>query len=338
MIIVLKPDATEEQKEKLKEKIKGLGFDIHESTGKERTIIGVIGGNVNILMELGIETYPGVERVIRVLKPYKLVSRDFHPEDTIIDVNGVKIGGGHFAVIAGPCSVESEKQIVEVAKAVKEAGAHMLRGGAFKPRTSPYSFRGLEKEGIRLLLLAKKETGLPIVTELMDPRDIDLFEEVDVIQIGTRNMQNYRLLTEVGKLDKPVILKRGYAATIEEWLLAAEYIASEGNNKIILCERGIRTYETATRNTMDISAIPLVKQLSHLPVISDPSHGTGRWDLVEPMALASVAAGADGLIIEVHNNPQEALSDGPQSLKPKRFRELMEKVRKIAPVVGSELV
>ena len=337
MIIVVKRDATPEQIEKLKEKIKSLGFDIHESQGQERTILGVIGGNVNILMELGIETYPGVERVIRVLKPYKIVSRDFHPENTVININGVKIGGGHFAVIAGPCSVESEEQIVEVAKAVKEAGAHMLRGGAFKPRTSPYSFRGLEKEGIRLLLLAKKETGLPIVTELMDPRDIDLFEDVDVIQIGTRNMQNYRLLTEVGKLNKPVILKRGYAATIEEWLLAAEYIASEGNTNIILCERGIRTYETATRNTMDISAIPLVKQLSHLPVIADPSHGTGRWDLVEPMALASVAAGADGLIIEVHNNPQEALSDGPQSLKPKRFKQLMDKIRQLAPIVNKQL-
>lgn len=337
MIIVVKKDATSEQIEKLKEKIESLGFDIHESKGQERTILGVIGGNVNILMELGIETYPGVERVIRVLKPYKIVSRDFHPEDKVIDINGVKIGGGHFAVIAGPCSVESEEQIVEVAKAVKDAGAHMLRGGAFKPRTSPYSFRGLEKEGIRLLLLAKKETGLPIVTELMDPRDIDLFEDVDVIQIGTRNMQNYRLLTEVGKLNKPVILKRGYAATIEEWLLAAEYIASEGNTNIILCERGIRTYETATRNTMDISAIPLIKQLSHLPVIADPSHGTGRWDLVDPMALASVAAGADGLIIEVHNNPQEALSDGPQSLKPKRFKQLMDKIRQLAPIVNKQL-
>ena len=337
MIIVLKPDITPEQKEKLKEKIRGLGFDIHESVGKERTIFGIIGGNVNILMELGIETYPGVEKVIRVLKPYKIVSRDFHPEDTVIEVGGVKIGGGHFAVIAGPCSVESEEQIVEVAKAVKEAGAHMLRGGAFKPRTSPYSFRGLEKEGIRLLLLAKKETGLPIVTELMDPRDIDLFEDVDVIQIGTRNMQNYRLLTEVGKLKKPVILKRGYAATIEEWLLAAEYIASEGNTQIILCERGIRTFETSTRNTMDISAIPLVKQLSHLPVIADPSHGTGRWDLVEPMALASMAAGADGLIIEVHNNPQEALSDGPQSLKPKRFKQLMEKIKALSAIVEKTL-
>ncbi len=337
MIIVLKKDITPEQKAKLKEKIKNLGFDIHESIGKERTIFGIIGGNVNILMELGIESYPGVERVIRVLKPYKLVSRDFHPEDTVIEVGGAKIGGGHFAVIAGPCSVESEEQIVEVAKAVKEAGAHMLRGGAFKPRTSPYSFRGLEKEGIRLLLLAKKETGLPIVTELMDPRDIDLFEDVDVIQIGTRNMQNYRLLTEVGKLKKPVILKRGYAATIEEWLLAAEYIASEGNNQIILCERGIRTYETLTRNTMDISSIPLIKQMSHLPVIADPSHGTGRWDLVEPMALASMAAGADGLIIEVHNNPQEALSDGPQSLKPRRFKQLMEKIRALSSIVDKKL-
>ncbi len=337
MIIVLKPDISQEQKEKLKEKIKSLGFDIHESIGKERTIFGIIGGNVNILMELGIESYPGVEKVIRVLKPYKIVSRDFHPEDTIIEIGNAKIGGGHFAVIAGPCSVESEEQIVQVAKAVKKAGAHMLRGGAFKPRTSPYSFRGLEKEGIRLLLLAKKETGLPIVTELMDPRDIDLFEDVDVIQIGTRNMQNYRLLTEVGKLKKPVILKRGYAATIEEWLLAAEYIASEGNTQIILCERGIRTYETSTRNTMDISAIPLIKQLSHLPVIADPSHGTGRWDLVEPMALASMAAGADGLIIEVHNNPQDALSDGPQSLKPQRFKQLMEKIRALSSIVEKKL-
>ncbi len=337
MILVLRKDATSEQIKKLKEKITGLGFKIHESTGEERTILGIIGGNVNILQELGIETYPGVEKVIRVLKPYKLVSRDFHPENTVIEINGVRVGGNNFTVIAGPCSVESEEQIIEVAKAVKKAGAHMLRGGAFKPRTSPYSFRGLEKEGIRLLLTAKKETGLPIVTELMDPRDIDLFEEMDVIQIGTRNMQNYRLLTEVGKLNKPVILKRGYAATIEEWLLAAEYIASEGNNKIILCERGVRTFETATRNTMDISAIPLVKELSHLPVIADPSHGTGRWDLVEPMALASLSAGADGLIIEVHNNPFEALSDGPQSLKPKKFGKLMEKIKQLAPLLGKEI-
>ena len=337
MIIVLRKEATETQINKLKEKIEGLGFQIHESKGEERTIFGIIGGNVNILQELGIETYPGVEKVIRVLKPYKIVSRDFHPEDTIIDVNGVKIGGKHFTVIAGPCSVESEEQIIEVAKAVKEAGAHLLRGGAFKPRTSPYSFKGLEKEGIRLLLAAKKATGLPIVTELMDPRDIDLFEEVDVIQIGTRNMQNYRLLTEVGKLNKPVILKRGYAATIEEWLLAAEYIASEGNNNVILCERGVRTFETATRNTMDISAIPLAKQLSHLPIFADPSHGTGRWDLVEPMALASLAAGASGLIIEVHNNPFEALSDGPQSLKPQKFKQLMEQMKQLAKVLGREI-
>ena len=337
MIIVLKSNATEKEKVKLIEKIKNLGFEINESTGESRTILGIIGGNVNILSELGIESYPGVEKVIRVLKPYKLVSREFHPEDSVIDVRGRKIGGNNFAVIAGPCSVESEEQIVKVAKAVKEAGAHFLRGGAFKPRTSPYSFKGLEKEGIRLLKIAREETGLPIVTELMDPRDIELFEDVDVIQIGARNMQNFRLLTEVGKFNKPVILKRGISATIEEWLLAAEYIAAGGTKEIILCERGIRTYETMTRNTFDISSIPLIKQLSHLPIISDPSHGTGRWDLVEPMAKASVAAGADGLIIEVHNNPQEALSDGPQSLKPQRFKKLMNDIRELSKLFNKKL-
>ena len=337
MIIVLKANASKEEKEKLLKKIKNLGFDINLSEGQERTIMGIIGGNVNILSELGIETYPGVEKVIRVLKPFKIVSREFHPEDTIIDIRGNKIGGNNLGVIAGPCSVESEEQIIKVAKAVKEAGAHFLRGGAFKPRTSPYAFDGLKKEGIRLLTLAREETGLPIVTELMDPRDIEFFDEVDVIQIGARNMQNFRLLTEVGKLKKPVILKRGISATIEEWLLAAEYIAAAGNKEIILCERGIRTYETMTRNTMDLSAIPLIKQLSHLPVISDPSHGTGRWDLVEPMAKASIAAGADGLIIEVHNNPQEALSDGAQSLKPQRFNKFMKELNKLVELFDKKI-
>jgi 3-deoxy-7-phosphoheptulonate synthase len=290
------------------------------------------------LADQTLESFPGVEKVLPILKPYKLVSRDFQSEDSVIEVDGQKIGGKRVHVMAGPCSVESREQVLETAIPVKQAGATFLRGGAFKPRTSPYAFQGLGEEGLNYLANARKVTGLPVITEVLDPRDLDLvYRYADILQIGARNMQNFKLLTEVGKLDKPVMLKRGMSATIQEFLLSAEYIASGGNRKIILCERGIRTYETETRNTMDLSAVPLLKQLSHLPVFVDPSHGTGRWDLVAPMALAGIAAGADGLLIEVHPRPELALSDGPQSLKPEKFAALMLQLRKVAQAVGREL-
>jgi 3-deoxy-7-phosphoheptulonate synthase len=279
-----------------------------------------------------------VEKVLPILKPYKLVSREFHPGGTIIEVNGHKIGGKRIHVMAGPCSVESQAQVLESAVPAKEAGATFLRGGAFKPRTSPYSFQGLGEEGLSFLARAREQTGLGIITEVLDPRDLDVVSRyADILQIGARNMQNFKLLTEVGKLGKPVMLKRGMSATIQEFLLSAEYIASEGNRKIILCERGIRTYETETRNTLDLSAVPVLKQLSHLPVFIDPSHGTGRWDLVAPMALAGIAAGADGLLIEVHSHPEMALSDGAQSLKPEKFAALMRDLKKVAAAVGREM-
>ena len=279
-----------------------------------------------------------VDKVMRVQEPFKRANRSFHPEDSVIDVSGVKIGGRKLAVIAGPCSVENEKQIVGVAKSVKLAGATLLRGGAFKPRTSPYSFQGLKEEGLDLLKVARKETGLPIVTEIMSARMLERFvEDVDLIQVGARNMQNFELLKELGRTNVPVLLKRGLSATIEEWLMAAEYIMAGGNDNVILCERGIRTFETYTRNTLDLSAIPAVKKLSHLPVIVDPSHAAGLWWMVEPMAKAAVAAGADGLIIEVHNDPEHALCDGAQSLKPERFARLMGELSGIAKIVGREL-
>ena len=279
-----------------------------------------------------------VDKVMRVQEPFKRANRSFHPEDSVIDVSGVKIGGRKLAVIAGPCSVENEKQIVGVAKSVKLAGATLLRGGAFKPRTSPYSFQGLKEEGLDLLKIARKETGLPIVTEIMSARMLERFvEDVDLIQVGARNMQNFELLKELGRTNVPVLLKRGLSATIEEWLMAAEYIMAGGNDNVILCERGIRTFETYTRNTLDLSAIPAVKKLSHLPVIVDPSHAAGLWWMVEPMAKAAVAAGADGLIIEVHNDPEHALCDGAQSLKPERFARLMGELSGIAKIVGREL-
>jgi 3-deoxy-7-phosphoheptulonate synthase len=285
-----------------------------------------------------MESFPGVEKVLPILKPYKLVSREFQKEDTIIEVNGHKIGGKKIHVMAGPCSVESREQVLAAALPVKEAGATFIRGGAFKPRTSPYSFQGMGEEGLDLLAYARQTTGLPIITEVLDTREVELvYRYADILQIGARNMQNFKLLTEVGKVDKPVLLKRGLSATIQEFLLSAEYIASEGNRKIILCERGIRTYETETRNTLDLSAVPLLKQLSHLPVFVDPSHATGRWDLVAPMALAAVAAGADGLLIEVHPRPEVALSDGPQSLKPEKFAALMRQLKKVAQAIGREI-
>ncbi|MBW7956570.1 MAG: 3-deoxy-7-phosphoheptulonate synthase [Deltaproteobacteria bacterium] len=337
MIIVLKKDATEDTVEHVVEKIKGAGLSVHISKGKERTIIGAIGDEA-LLAGISLEALPGVESVMPILKPYKLVSREFSKEGTVIDVNGVKIGDTELQVIAGPCSVESIESIVSCATAVKAAGARILRGGAFKPRTSPYDFQGLGADGLKLLAEAKKKTGLPIISELMDPRDTELLcEYVDIVQIGARNMQNFRLLTEVGRAKKPVLLKRGLSATIKEFLMSAEYIASQGNSQIILCERGIRTFETSTRNTLDLSAVPVLKEETHLPVFIDPSHGAGRWGLVAPLAKAAIAVGADGLMIEVHTDPENALCDGAQSLKPSKFALLMDDLRKVAVAVGRTL-
>ncbi|WKZ31609.1 MAG: 3-deoxy-7-phosphoheptulonate synthase [Thermodesulfobacteriota bacterium] len=337
MIIVLKKDAAEDTVEHVVEKIKGAGLSVHISKGKERTIIGAIGDEA-LLAGISLEALPGVESVMPILKPYKLVSREFSKEGTVIDVSGVKIGDTELQVIAGPCSVESIDSIVNCATAVQAAGARILRGGAFKPRTSPYDFQGLGADGLKLLAEAKKKTGLPIISELMDPRDTELLcEYVDIVQIGARNMQNFRLLTEVGRAKKPVLLKRGLSATIKEFLMSAEYIASQGNTQIILCERGIRTFETSTRNTLDLSAVPVLKEETHLPVFIDPSHGAGRWGLVAPLAKAAVAVGADGLMIEVHTDPENALCDGAQSLKPSKFALLMDDLRKVAVAVGRTL-
>lgn len=337
MIVVLRPGLTEDEIQKVVERIESFGLRAHISEGTERTIIGAIGDE-RLLADQTLESFPGVEKVLPILKPYKLVSREFQKANTIIDISGRRIGGKKIHVMAGPCSVESRDQVVGAAIPVKEAGATFLRGGAFKPRTSPYTFQGLGEEGLGYLAHARELTGLPVITEVLDPRDLDIvYRYTDILQIGARNMQNFKLLTEVGKLNKPVLLKRGMSATIQEFLLSAEYIASEGNRKIILCERGIRTYETETRNTLDLSAVPLLKQLSHLPVFVDPSHGTGRWDLVAPMALAGIAAGADGLLIEVHPHPEVALSDGPQSLKPQKFAALMSDLKKVALAIGREI-
>ena len=339
-IIVLKPDATEEELRHIVKKLESRGLQAHISRGAERTIIGVIGDTSKITEEEenAISVMPGIEDVMRILKPYKLASREFRAEDTIINVKGNIIGGKKIQVIAGPCAVENKVTLMGIAKKVKAAGASFIRGGAFKPRTSPYSFQGLGEEGLRYLADVRKKTGLPVVTELMDPRDMEVISKyADIIQIGARNMQNFRLLLEVGTSKKPVLLKRGLSSTIKEWLMAAEYVMSRGNQNVILCERGIRTFETATRNTLDLSAIPVLKKLSHLPVIVDPSHGVGKWDLVAPMAKAAVAAGADGLIIEVHTNPAEALSDGEQSLKPDDFKQLMKELKPIAAAVGREI-
>lgn len=337
MIVVLKPGLTQDEIQKVVERIESFGLRAHISQGKERTIIGAIGDE-RLLADQTLESFPGVEKVLPILKPYKLVSREFQKTDTVIEVNGRQIGAKRIHVAAGPCSVESREQVLEAAIPVKEAGATFLRGGAFKPRTSPYTFQGLGEEGLSYLAHARELTGLAVVTEVLDPRDLDVVcRHTDILQIGARNMQNFKLLTEVGRVNKPVLLKRGMSATIQEFLLSAEYIASEGNRKIILCERGIRTYETETRNTLDLSAVPLLKQLSHLPVFVDPSHGTGRWDLVAPMALAGIAAGADGLLIEVHPHPEVALSDGPQSLKPEKFAALMRNLKKVAQAVGRDL-
>ena len=319
-------------------KIGYTGLRVTVSHGKQMCVIGVIGDITRIDSD-ELLAYSYVEKVMNVTEPYKKANRLFHPADTIVDVNGSKVGGKYLGIMAGPCSVESEEQVVAIAKAVKASGANFLRGGAFKPRTSPYSFQGLELEGLELLKIAKQETGLPIVTELMGVEYLDRFvEDVDVIQIGARNMQNFDLLKEVGKTQTPILLKRGMSSTIEEWLMSAEYIMAGGNENVILCERGIRTFETATRNTLDLSAVPVIKEKSHLPIIIDPSHATGKRDLVEPLAKAAIAVGADGLMIEVHNNPAKALCDGKQSIKPETFDDIMKTVKKYAKVEEKEIV
>jgi len=336
MMIIMKADATDEQINHVADTLRKMGFGVHLSRGTERTVIGAIGDKRTVTIE-NVLVLPGVAEVVPIRKPFKLVSREFKKEDTVVDIgNGVKIGAGQpICVIAGPCSVESKAQIIETAEAVKKAGGKALRGGAFKPRTSPYAFQGLGEEGLKYLVEAKNKTGLPIVTEVMDTRDVDLVKKyADMLQIGARNMQNFNLLKEVGKTKKPVLLKRGIGSTIEDLLMAAEYIISEGNKNIVLCERGIRTPETYTRNTLDLNAVPVIKKLTHLPIIVDPSHGIGIWDLVPAMAKASIAAGADGLIIEVHPKPEEALSDGAQSLKPDNFEALMKDLKKVAEAVG----
>jgi len=332
MIAVIKNNTTQEQIDHLIGWLKEQNVDVHISQGDDYTVLGLVGDTTRVDIDL-LNSLAIVETVKRVSEPFKQCNRKFHPEDTVVDINGVKIGGGNFAIIAGPCSVESREQIIEVAKSVKAAGATLLRGGAFKPRTSPYDFQGLKADGLELLLEAKKETGMPIVTEIMSADHLPLFENVDVIQVGARNMQNFELLKELGKTNKTILLKRGLANTLKEFLMSAEYIMSEGNKNIILCERGIRTYETYTRNTMDISAIPLLHDLTHLPVIADPSHATGKAWLVKPMAMASAAAGADGLMIEVHNNPSKALCDGAQSLTPEQFADVAKRVGEIRAVI-----
>jgi len=328
MVIVMQSKCLEQDVEKMINKAEKMGLRVKHTEGKHQSILGLIG-DTHLFETSVFEKEQGVEKVFRVQKPFKLASRDFHPEDTIIKVKDAIIGDGNFAVMAGPCAVESEVQIVDTAKKVKESGALFLRGGAFKPRTSPYSFQGHGENGLKYLKKASEITNLPIVTEIMDTEDYDLVAEyADIIQIGARNMQNFSLLKKVGKGNKPVLLKRGLSATIEEWLMSAEYIMSEGNSEVILCERGIRTFEKALRNTLDLSVVPYVKQLTHLPILIDPSHATGRWELVSPVAQAAVAIGADGLMIEVHLDPENALSDGAQSLKPKVFDALMKRVNK----------
>jgi len=330
MIVILKDGTQAEQIDKLQHYFQGMGLRIHMSQGENSTIMGLVGDTTRVDDEL-IASLDAVQAVRRIQEPYKNANRKFHPADTVVDAGGVKIGGGAFQMIAGPCSVESEEQMVTVARAVQAAGATLLRGGAFKPRTSPYAFQGLHGEGLRLLLKAKAETGLPVVTEIMDAAHLSMFEEVDVIQVGARNMQNFELLKELGKLRKPILLKRGLANTLQELLMSAEYIMAGGNEQVILCERGIRTFETATRNTLDLSAIPVLRQMTHLPIIVDPSHATGVARLVKPMALASTVAGADGLMIEVHNDPKHALCDGAQSLTPEEFADVAQQVRQVLP-------
>lgn len=337
MIIVMSANANARQISDVIARIRAMGYDVHLSHGKERTIIGVIGRGTPIDRDQ-LSLMSGVQQVMPVTHPYKIASREYHPDDTLVPLNGIEVGGPNLAIIAGPCSVESRTQIIETAHAVKEAGATALRGGAFKPRTSPYSFQGLGEEGLRYLAEAREATGLPVVTEVMDPGLVPLVcDYADVLQIGARNMQNYALLHAAGESQHPVLLKRGMSNTIEELLMAAEYILSHGNMRVMLCERGIRTFETYTRNTFDINAIPVLKHLSHLPVIADPSHAVGKWEYVEAVAMGAIAAGADGLMLEVHLEPEMAQSDGQQSLKPERFAALVEKLRLLAPVVGREV-
>lgn len=332
MIAILKPGTTPAQTDHLVSWLKAMNLDVHISHGEEVTILGLVGDTTRVDIDL-LKSLEMVDTVKRVSEPFKQANRKFHPMDTIIEVGSARIGGGYFAMIAGPCSVESEAQIVEVAQAVKASGANLLRGGAFKPRTSPYAFQGMGAEGIRLLLKAKEATNLPIVTEIMNISTLDLFADVDVIQVGARNMQNFDLLKELGKTKKPILLKRGLANTIQELLMSAEYIMSEGNEKVILCERGIRTFETATRNTLDLSAVAVLHNLTHLPVVVDPSHATGKAELVPPMAMAAAAAGADGIMVEVHNNPAAALCDGAQSLTPAQFDELNRRIQRLREVL-----
>ncbi|MBP8598326.1 MAG: 3-deoxy-7-phosphoheptulonate synthase [Selenomonas sp.] len=337
MIIVMSPSATKENIEKVIAKVEAAGLRVHTSEGEEVTIVGVIGDKKKIA-NLEMNMMDGVEKTVRITEKYKLVSRNFHPENTVVDVDGVKIGGRQIVVMAGPCSVESLEQLREAARAVKAGGAQFLRGGAFKPRTSPYDFQGLAEDGLKMLRQVADEEGLKVVTEIVDKDDIPVVGQyADIYQVGARNMQNFQLLKALGKTDTPVMLKRGLSATISEWLNAAEYIMAGGNERVILCERGIRTYETFTRNTLDLSAVAAVKELSHLPVIVDPSHGTGRWQMVQPMARAAVATGCDGLIIEVHPHPEVALSDGDQSLTPKNFNQLMDELGRIAAVMDRTL-
>ena len=333
MIIVLKQHSGQKEIDRVENLIKTKGLDTHIVKGAGQTIIGCIGDTSRIDAKL-FEVNPYVDKVIHVQEPYKLANRAFHPEDTVVDVSGVKVGSGNMAYIAGPCSVETYEQVLSIAKDIKAAGANMLRGGAFKPRTSPYSFQGLGQEGLDILCAVKEEVGLPIVTELMSPEYLDVFnEKVDLIQIGARNMQNFDLLKQLGQVDRPILLKRGLNATYEEWIMSAEYIMASGNENVILCERGIRTFETYTRNTLDLQSVPVLRKLTHLPVIIDPSHAGGKWWLVDSMAKASVAAGADGLMIEVHNNPEAALCDGAQSLKPEKYSELLKDVKQIADII-----
>ena len=338
MVIIMKPGTAEKEIRKLAAKYEAQNFRVGVTEGVDCTILGLVGDTTQ-LDEDKILLNEHVERVMRVSEPFKKANRKFHPQDTEVNVNGVCIGGGKFGVIAGPCSVESEEQIVAIAQEVQQAGACMLRGGAFKPRTSPYSFQGMGVPGLNLLLEAKAETGMPIVTEIMSPKYCELFEEkVDLVQIGARNMQNFDLLKEVGRMSKPVLLKRGLSSSYEEWIMSAEYIMSEGNENVILCERGIRTFEKYTRNTLDVSAIPAIKRMSHLPIVVDPSHSGGYSWLVEPLAMAAVAAGADGLIVEVHNDPKHALCDGQQSLTPPQFGQMMGKVQKVVDLMGKTVV
>ena len=337
MIIIMNPNCNKDEVWKVKRELESRGLEVHLSQGSTFCILAVVGETRTIDSDKLLR-FPGVDKVLNVEEPYKKANRLFKPEDTVIDVKGSLVGGNNLAVMAGPCSVESEEQIIEIAKSVKESGATFLRGGAFKPRTSPYSFQGLELEGLELLKKAREVTGLPIVTEIMSTDYIDIcVRDVDIIQIGARNMQNFDLLKQIGRTNKPVLLKRGLSATIEEWLMSAEYIMAEGNENVILCERGIRTFENYTRNTLDLSAVPVIKRKSHLPVIVDPSHAAGYWYLVEPLAKAAISAGADGLMIEVHNNPQCALSDGQQSIKPESFKNLMDKVKILAEIEDKKI-